>query len=109
MPFVRRDRSGEVDALFRSEEPGITEWSPGHHPAILNFLDGGANTGFAVLDTELIRVIEDLTDTLIDKGLLRMTDLPGSAQTKLLSRKGFRFHTAAETDPENLFGSSEVI
>ena len=45
---------------------------------------------FAHLDPALIRVIEDVVDVLIDRGLLRLTDLPPDAQRKLLARKGAR-------------------
>ena len=107
MPFIRRDRNGNIDALYAHDETGNGEWLPAHHPAILGFLDGGADTGFAVLDTELIRVIEDLTDTLISKGLLRLTDLPHSAQTKLLARKGYRDQVGGE--PNDILGDTGLI
>lgn len=41
-------------------------------------------------DIALIRVIEDLIDTLIDRGLIRFTDLPIAAQTKLTERRSWR-------------------
>lgn len=109
MPFVRRDQHGNVDALFAKDETDTHEWLPGHHPAVLSFLGDGNETGFAVLDTELIRVIEDLTDTLISKGLLRLTDLPHSAQVKQLSRKGFRERVNGLEETENIFGGNGVI
>lgn len=109
MPFVRRDQHGNIDALFAQDETSSHEWLPGHHPSVLTFLGDGNETGFAVLDTELIRVIEDLTDTLINKGLLRLTDLPHSAQVKLLSRKGFRERAAGVDEADNIFGGNGVI
>jgi len=45
---------------------------------------------FATLDVAFIRVLEDLIDTLIEKGVLRLTDLPEEAQRKLSERKGLR-------------------
>lgn len=45
---------------------------------------------FNQMDAELIRVLEDLVHVLIDKGVIALTDLPPSAQVKLLKRKGFR-------------------
>jgi len=45
---------------------------------------------FATLDVAFIRVLEDLIDTLIEKGVLRLTDLPEEAQQKLSERKGLR-------------------
>lgn len=41
-------------------------------------------------DTELARVLEDLIDVLIGKGLLQFTDLPEAAQKKLLNRRTTR-------------------
>lgn len=44
-------------------------------------------------DQALIRVVEDLIDTLIRKDLLHFTDLPEAAQAKLLERRSLR-HSA---------------
>jgi hypothetical protein len=44
----------------------------------------------AETDQALIRVVEDLIDTLISKDLLRFTDLPEAAMTKLLERRALR-------------------
>lgn len=41
-------------------------------------------------DTGLARVLEDLIDVLIGKGLLQFTDLPEPAQRKLLTRRSTR-------------------
>jgi len=50
-------------------------------------------------DLALARVLEDLIDTLIAKGLIQFTDLPLAAQAKLLSRRETR---AALSDPLQL-------
>ena len=41
-------------------------------------------------DLEFIRVMEDLTETLIAKGVLAESDLPATAQTKLNARRALR-------------------
>lgn len=41
-------------------------------------------------DITLIRVLEDLIDTLIDRGIIRFTDLPVAAQVKLTERRSWR-------------------
>ncbi len=41
-------------------------------------------------DQALVRVIEDLVDTLIGKDVLHFTDLPEAAQAKLLERRHLR-------------------
>jgi hypothetical protein len=41
-------------------------------------------------DAEIIRVIDDLVNVLIEKNLLLLTDLPQSAQKKLMERQRIR-------------------
>lgn len=51
---------------------------------------GPSAVEFNHLDYEFIRVVEDLIDVLILKGVLRITDLPPGAQRKLNARKDLR-------------------
>ena len=46
--------------------------------------------GFARLDADFVRVIEDVIDTLISRNVINITDLPDQAQAKLFARKSFR-------------------
>ncbi len=41
-------------------------------------------------DADMIRMIEDLTNTLIAKNVIKETDLPQAAQDKLNNRKALR-------------------
>jgi len=41
-------------------------------------------------DLDLIRVVEDVVDLLIDRNLLRFTDLPAAAREKLMQRRALR-------------------
>lgn len=41
-------------------------------------------------DTAIARVLEDLIDVLITRGVIQFTDLPEAAQGKLLSRRQTR-------------------
>jgi hypothetical protein len=43
-------------------------------------------------DLEIIRVLEDLIDVLIGKGVIVLTDLPEAAQAKLAERRNLRSH-----------------
>ncbi|MCB6184073.1 hypothetical protein LIN78_11000 [Leeia sp. TBRC 13508] len=91
MPYVKRDDSGEVIAIFKQATPEANEFLPQHSPEIARFLGQNEDsTLFTGLDNELVRVLEDLVDTLITKNLLRITDLPSEAQQKLLARKRLR-------------------
>ncbi len=87
MPYVQRDSTGQVVAIFAQPGPGHDEFLPAGHPELAALAGAGE---FAHLDADLIRVIEDVVDVLIDRGLLRLTDLPPDAQRKLLARKGAR-------------------
>lgn len=41
-------------------------------------------------DADLVRVLEDLIDVLITRGVIQFTDLPEAAQAKLLERSQTR-------------------
>lgn len=41
-------------------------------------------------DTAIARVLEDLVDVLISRGVIQFTDLPQAAQDKLMSRQETR-------------------
>ena len=104
MPFIRRTAEGAIDSLHRRDEGGA-EFLPDDHPDVRAFLGAepaGQGAGFASLDADFIRVIEDVIDTLISKNVINITDLPLEAQTKLFGRKGYR--ERASNDELKLFG-----
>lgn len=106
MPFIRRNAQGAIDSLHRRDEGGA-EFLPDDHADVRAFLGVGVepvvhDEGFASLDAEFIRVIEDVIDTLISKNVINITDLPLEAQTKLFGRKGYR--ERASKDALKLFG-----
>lgn len=94
MPYVRRDPQGEVVSLHRHAEAGTSEFLPEDHTDVRAFVSAGAPAGrpdgFAQLDADFVRVLEDVIDTLVAKNLINITDLPPEAQAKLFSRKSFR-------------------
>ncbi|MCO5356943.1 hypothetical protein [Acidovorax kalamii] len=45
-------------------------------------------------DASLARVTEDLINLLVERGVIRFTDLPQAAQDKLLARQQTRSHLA---------------
>ena len=47
-------------------------------------------TALSQTDTSLVRVLEDLIDVLITRGVIQFTDLPEAAQAKLLARRETR-------------------
>ena len=100
MPYAIRNSAGEIIALLRDEAPGVSELLEGEHPEVVAFVgrSGGAKP-FTGLDAEFVRVVEDLIDTLVGKGVVRVTDLPLAAQRKLRTRKDVRERMREAVDP----------
>ncbi|MDY0885067.1 hypothetical protein ACFPL7_12745 [Dongia soli] len=104
MPFIKRDPTGQIAALFREEVVEATEYLPPTHPEVQAFfgtMAGNSNetNGSSVAefrpdmmqsDLAMIRVYEDLIDILISKHVVVLTDFPPAAQEKLMRRKRLR-------------------
>ena len=99
MPFVGRNSQSEIVAVAAvasaATPEGIDADAPELH-AFLGLITSPAGD-LARTDLALIRVVEDLIATLIDKNLLRFTDLPDAAQAKLLHRSSLR-RSASQLD-----------
>jgi hypothetical protein len=106
MPYVKRKENGQISAIFEDATDEATEFLPGGHPDIQLFLGGivpqnrknVATSELSDSDQNLIRVIEDIVDTLIDKNLIMFTDLPPHAQEKILERKSTRKRMSTPLD-----------
>jgi len=62
-----------------------------HHPQDSNEPQGTAQErALADSDAGLARVMEDLIDILIHRGVIQFTDFPAAAQAKLLERRQTR-------------------
>lgn len=91
MPYVSRAPDGQIIAIFRDSGTQASEFIPQNAPELVEFIGAPANTElFHTLDSDLIRVIEDVIDVLIRKNLLLLTDLPAEAQTKIIARRNLR-------------------
>jgi hypothetical protein len=89
--YIRRDAERRIVSVSREPAPEHEPLRPDDEAdlaAFLHRIDPG--NALAASDFALIRVIEDLVDVLIEKEVLRLTDLPESAQAKLLSRRRMR-------------------
>lgn len=88
--YVIKDASGRISGL--SASPGDnTECTTVDDPDVQDFLHR--------LDIDLVRVLEDVIDLLVARGVFRFTDLPDSAQQKLMFRKSLRSQWQAVPDP----------
>ena len=96
MPFVKRDAAGRVTSLHREQETQDLQYLPLDHPDVVGFLEPfgerrSQNRGELLKsDLEMIRVYEDLTDILIGKRIVALTDFPPAAQEKLMRRRRLR-------------------
>ena len=112
MPYVRRNEHGEVLSLHRHAEAGASEFLPEDHGDVRAFIGPApvapkATEGFARLDADFVRVLEDVIDTLVAKNVINITDLPPEAQAKLFSRKSFRERRSQNS--LRLFGDTATV
>jgi len=102
MPFVTRDETGRVTALYREQTPEAQEYLPSGHPDIADLTDqegaGADRPDMRQSDLEMIRVYEDLIDILISKRIVVLTDFPTAAQEKLVRRKRLRSSLSSLTE-----------
>lgn len=92
MPFVKRDGAGNVTAISQEPGAGFDQEIPNDDPVIAAFLiEVGADPhSLSATDQDLIRVLEDVVELLISKGLILLTELPADAQQKIMRRQKLR-------------------
>ena len=92
MPFVKRDEQGDVIAVSQESGPDFTEEVAKDDSAMIAFINdvGGEGSILAASDLDLIRVVEDVVELLIAKGLILFTELPENAQKKIMLRQRMR-------------------
>jgi len=95
--FIIRGAGGNIRGL--SAEPG-----EGASPAAID--DPEVQAFLRELDIDLVRVLEDVIELLVSRGVFRFTDLPESAQQKLMFRKNLRSQWRSVPDP---LGSEEGL
>lgn len=90
MKYVRKNADGDIVAI--SQESLGPEWTPmsDDGEAVNRFLSSGSDVDLRSSDADFIRVLEDLIDVLVDRNVIRFTDLPPPAQAKLAHRQGMR-------------------
>ncbi|MDR3213510.1 MAG: hypothetical protein LBT71_06285 [Azoarcus sp.] len=90
--YVRKGPDGRIAALSRSvpdDDPGWSA-SASDAPEVQTFIKELSGAGGDALDNSdlpFVRVLEDVIDILVDRAVIRFTDLPLPAQTKLLQRR----------------------
>ena len=107
MPYVKRDEQGRIIAVNLEPGEGLAELPP-HTPELLEFMRkmGMEQGSLQESDMRLVRVLEDLIDLMIDRDVIRFTDLPLPAQEKLMERRSMRQSLGAL---DLLGGANETI
>ncbi|HZV53884.1 MAG TPA: hypothetical protein VFF82_03005 [Rhodocyclaceae bacterium] len=93
MPYVARDAEGRIVAVAAQATESVAEAIDAGAAELQEYLAQIAPEAAGHLarsDLGLIRVVEDLIETLMDKNVLRFTDLPEAAQHKLMQRRSLR-------------------
>ena len=90
MPFVKRDHTGRITAMFDRAQSDAAEQLPAHSPEVTLFLFGPPTErarDMLASDLELVRVIEDLIEVMVGKNVIQFTDLPDAVRQKVFARK----------------------
>jgi hypothetical protein len=97
MPFISRDGSGRIVGVFAepnaeaSEELGPDDADLVHFLAELGLASPGTiRQLLAESDLRMVRLVDDLIDVLLEKTLIKITDLPAAAAQKYLQRQAAR-------------------
>lgn len=97
MPYVIRDAEGKIVQVFEMPVTGVAGHIPADSPELKVFqAEHTANTvealrrQLAQTDLGMARLVEDLIDVLIGKGVIKFTDLPAAAGAKYLERMSTR-------------------
>ncbi|PXX99243.1 tryptophan synthase subunit beta like protein [Halomonas sp. LBP4] len=92
--YIKRDDDGHIELVSREATPDCKEFLASDSPDLLAFLmEGEARQGeahFQASDLAFVRVLEDVIELLMDKGVISFTDLPEAAQQKVMERQSLR-------------------
>lgn len=96
MAYILKNAQGEVIAVSAVENPGAGwVFTEDNAEEYLNFLKSSLakSDPFRESDIHMARVLEDLITLLIDRNIIRFTDLPPAAQKRLNDRQSMRGKT----------------
>lgn len=91
--YIKRDEQGRIELVSKAMSPDCREAIAPDSPELLAFLEQDQNQRIWELrnsDLEFVRVLEDVIELLMDKGVISFTDLPDAAREKLMSRQSMR-------------------
>ena len=99
MPYIKRDEHGAIVAVSKSPEQGYTEELPTGASEMASFLHTmDVTSSIDATDQGFVRVLEDVVELLVENGVILFTDLPESAQKKVMVRQKLRSKLSAKLD-----------
>ena len=100
MPYVKRDARGSIVAVSQTPEAGCLEAVAADDEQLQQFLGtlSGNHSELQASDQDFVRVLEDVVDLLMDKGVILFTELPASAQDKIMRRQRLRSEMGSALD-----------
>ena len=107
MLYTKRNTSGEIVMLSKEPTSECSETIAPDSPEVLAFLadQPGSASHFIASDLAFVRVVEDILEVLLEKGIITFTDLPEAAQAKVMERKSLR----VKNNVDLLGGDSDTI
>lgn len=92
--YVQRDADRRILSVSKVATAQCTEQIDADEPELLQFLAEvkGADERVRLQQSDLdfVRVLEDVLDLLMDKGVISFTDLPQAARDKIMQRQSLR-------------------
>ncbi|KJZ05797.1 MULTISPECIES: hypothetical protein [unclassified Halomonas] len=92
--YVQRDGEGKLVCVSREPTATCDEFMAPDDQELLFFLSDGnernEQSQFHASDLAFVRVLEDVLDLLMDKGVISFTDLPDAARRKIMDRQSLR-------------------
>jgi hypothetical protein len=104
--YIKRNAKGQIEQVSREANEECREFLPPGSPELQAFVGDDQLIGdatFSKSDLDFVRVLEDVINLLMDKGVIRFTDLPDPAQQKLINRQSLR----KRANDVGLIGSDE--
>jgi hypothetical protein len=92
MLYIKRNARGEIVMLSKEPSPECNDTIAADSPEVFAFLaqQTGQSAQMIASDLAFVRVVEDMLEVLLEKGVLSFTDLPAAAQSKVMERKSLR-------------------
>lgn len=91
--YIKRDAVGKIIAIGKVQDESTSEFMDDEDPELQIFmrsLKTYQQQALAQTDKTMARVVEDVVNLLVERNLIRFTDLPDAAQIKLLARRELR-------------------